>query len=222
MTELALFSTTNKTAQFADYDVQVIPANVGKEFIIKHHYSRGVHNGPICIGLVHAGELVGVCAFAAPSSEAVRASVFGEDMKNSIIELHRLVLLDSVPKNAESFFIVRALKTLKIHRPYYKAVLSFADPTQGHLGTIYQATNAFYCGVSASAVFYLDETGRLRHPRQNGVNITRETAVSRGWKPVKRLGKHRYLYLLPGDKRERKHLLARLLLEVYPYPKKGV
>lgn len=221
MTELSIFTTPNRTTQFADFDVQIIPASIGKEFIIAHHYSRGVHNGPICVGLINNGKLVGVCAFAAPSSEAVRASVFGEDMKQSVIELHRLVLLDEVPKNAESFFISRALRELKNHRPYYKAVLSFADPTQNHLGIIYQATNALYCGVSAPATFYLDPDGRLRHPRQNGVNITKEIAESRGWKPVKRQGKHRYLYLLPDNRRDKKVLLRKLQLDVFSYPKKG-
>ena len=43
-------------------------------------------------------------AFAAPSSENVRASIFGEDGKDSVIELHRLVLLDEVPKNGDIFF----------------------------------------------------------------------------------------------------------------------
>lgn len=220
MTELALFATSNKTTQFADYTVEIIPSSLGKDFIVKNHYSRGVHNGPICVGLLLEGKLVGVCAFAAPSSEAVRASVFGQHLKQAVIELHRLVLLDEVPKNAESFFIVRALRELKKYKPYYKAVLSFADPTQNHLGVIYQATNALYCGQSAPATFYLDQDGRLRHPRQNGVNITRTMAEERGWQPVKRKGKYRYLYLIADDKRDKKNLLGQLRLDILPYPKK--
>lgn len=221
MTELSLFASENDTKEFSDYSVEMIPASVGKPFIIKHHYSHGVHNGPICVGLLKDGALVGVCAFAAPSSENVRASVFGTEQKDSVIELHRLVLLDEVPKNGESFFIVRALKELKKHRPYYNAVISFADPTENHLGIIYQATNALYCGRSSPATFYLDETGRLRHPRQNGKNITAEMAREKGWKPTKREGKHRYLYLLPDDKRHLKQLKKDFKLQSIPYPKKG-
>lgn len=220
MTYLPMFQQANETSDFSDFEVQSIPAYIGKMFVVKHHYTRGIHNGPICVGLLKNGELVGVCAFAAPSSEYVRASVFGEEYKDSVIELHRLVLLDDVPKNAESFFIVRALKQLKLSRPYYNAVISFADPTQGHVGVIYQATNALYCGRSAPATFYLDETGRLRHPRQNGVSITPAIALERGWKPVKRAGKHRYIYLLPDNKRHSKELMRRFKLQTLPYPKK--
>jgi hypothetical protein len=202
-----------------DYRVEKLQASIGKEFVKKYHYSHGIHNGPMCYGLFNKDELIGVCAFATPSSENVCASVFGVEYKRSVTELHRLVLLDEAPKNSESWFIVRALKKLKEDRPYYDAVLSFADATEGHRGVIYQATNAIYSGTSGKATFFLDQTGRLRHPRQNGINITKEEAESRGWKPVKREGKHRYLYLLPNDRIHKKELLKRLLLKPLPYPK---
>lgn len=204
---------------FDSYRVEKIDSKRGKEFVKEHHYSHGIHNGPMCYGLLRGEELVGVLAFATPGSEAVCSSVFGPERKRSVTELHRLVLLDEVPKNAESFFISRALKLLKIDRPYYKAVLSFADSTQGHMGTIYQATNALYCGTTAKATFYLDETGRLRHPRQNGINITRDMALERGWTATKREAKHRYLYLLPASKREARELRESVALEPQPYPK---
>jgi hypothetical protein len=204
------------------FQVQKIESKIGKEFIKKHHYSHGVHNGPMCYGLFDKYELVGVCAFATPCSEAVCASVFGVEYKRSVTELHRLVLLDEIPKNSESFFITRALKQLKKDRPNYNAVLSFADATQGHIGVIYQATNAIYSGTSGKATFYLDQEGRLRHPRQNGVNITKDEAFARGWKPVKREGKHRYLYLLGNNKKHKKQLEKMLLLSSLPYPKQGV
>lgn len=200
-----------------DYIVKRIPASVGKAFVIKYHYSHGIHNGPMTWGLFDDNKLIGVCAFATPSSENVRASVFGVEFKNSITELHRLVLLDEAPKNSETFFLTRALKALKLERPYYRAVLSFADPTAGHVGTIYQAANAIYTGTSGRARFYLDGD-RLRHPRQNGKNISLLEAQSRGWLPTIRDGKHRYLFLL-GDKRELKISRKSLLLTSKPYPK---
>lgn len=219
MTTFEIFEPINKTKDFANYRVEPITSKDGKKFIIQHHYSRGVHNGPMCFGLLYENRLVGVCAFANPSSENVRSSIFGSEYKSGITELHRLVLLDEVPKNAESFFIVRALKELKNQRPYYNAVISFADATQNHLGIIYQATNALYCGTSAPATFFLDETGRLRHPRQNGKNITTKEAKERGWTPTKREGKHRYVYFLPDNKSHLKELKRLFKLETKPYPK---
>ena len=205
-----------------DYDVRRIPGGVGKEFIKEHHYSRGCHNGPMTWGLFSGDRLIGVCAFATPSSEAVRASLWGEEHKSHVTELHRLVILDETPKNTESWFISRALKGLKSEKSVIWGVLSFADGTEGHVGTIYQATNALYLGTTGSkATFYRDETGRLRHPRQNGENISKQEAELRGWEPERREPKHRYLFLLPNSRAHKRWLLDNLKREVQEYPKKG-
>lgn len=191
-----------------DYEIDRISCSMAKEYIIKNHYSHGCHNGPSpCYGLFNGSALIGVLMFATPCSEAVRASVFGKEHKNKVTELHRLHILDGTPKNTESWFISRCLKLLKVDRPNIKAVLSFSDTTEGHCGTIYKATNAYRLGMTGKATFYIDETGRLRHPRQSGKNITKEMADAMGWTPVKRDAKYRYMWLLPTDKREKKQLI---------------
>lgn len=195
-----------------DYEVRKIPSKVGREYIIEHHYSHGCHNSPTCYGLFDNGNLIGVCAFACPCSENVRSSVFGVDYKDSVTELHRLHILDVTPKNTESWFVSRCLKLLKEERPHICAVISFADPMQGHNGTIYKALNAYECGTSGKATFYQDSNGKLHHPRNNGHNITRKEAEEKGWIPVKCEGKHRFLFLLPKDRRERKELIGRCKL----------
>lgn len=201
-----------------DYEVKRIECKTAKEYIKKHHYSHGCHNGPSpCYGLFDKGELIGVLMFATPCSENVRKSVFGDEYKDTVIELHRLHILDVTPKNAESWFIARCLKLLKKDRPQTKAVITFSDITEGHEGTIYKATNAYRLGTTGKCTFYLDATGRLRHPRQNGVNITKDEAKKRGWTPVKREAKNRYLYLIYENKWERK-----ALIDLCKYDLKGV
>lgn len=204
---------------FDDFDVKEIPASEGKEFVRRYHYSRGSHNGPSgCYGLFRGKELIGVLLFATPNSENVRASVFGPEYVGHVAELHRLVVLDGTPTNTESWFIARALKLYKKKRPHVWAVVSFADSTEGHQGTIYQATNFHYYGKSSSARFYLDGDGRLRHPRQNGRNITMEEARERGWTAVRRQPKHRYCLFLPDDRRHKRTLLLLCRLDFQPYP----
>ena len=207
------------TIDFSEYRIRRVASSLGKSFIRAKHYSRSCHNGPSpCYGLfvtddrLPSGEaLIGVLAFATPCSENVRASVFGSEYKDHVTELHRLVIKDSycgieIPKNTESWFISRCLKELKKDKSKIWAVLSFADSTEGHTGVIYKATNAKFCGMTSKATFYLDRDMRLRHPRQNGVNITTDEAITRGWSPVKRLSKHRYLWLLPNSKGHKKQL----------------
>lgn len=185
-----------------DYTVKQITARDAKMFIHLHHYSHGSHNGPSpCFGLYNNNKiLIGVCMFATPCSEAVRASVFGKEHKDRVTELHRLAIIDDTPKNTESWFVSRCFKLLKIIKPNIRGIVSFADPTEGHLGIIYQALNFYYYGRSGKTRFYRDSNGRLRHPRQNGVNIKVKEAEAMGWKSEMRLGKHRYVMLFGWKK----------------------
>lgn len=199
-----------------DYVVRRIDCKTAKKYIIEHHYSHGCHNGPSpCYGLFEGDNLIGVLMFATPCSENVRASVFGPEHKDWVTELHRLHILDVTPKNAESWFISRCLKLLKKDKPNIKAVLSFADSTEGHEGTIYKATNAYFLGTTGKATFFRDTYGRLRHPHQCGVNITKEKAKEKGWTIEKRGAKNRYLFLLPFSKVEKKHLIKMCKYELH-------
>jgi len=218
-----------------DLYVKKVPMDVGREFIMEHHYSGGCGVAAMTWGLFEEvnDEMVGAIAFQTPCSENVRESIFGDDVchcdlvdgehtyKSHVTELHRLVTLDETPHNTESWFISRALDRLKEYKPKYWGIVSFADETEGHVGTIYQATNALYYGMSGSSTFYRDEKGRLRHPRQVGENITIGEAREREWEPERRDGKHRYLFLLDDTVRSRDDLVGELEIETEPYPDKG-
>lgn len=193
-----------------DYEVKRIPCKQAKEYIKQHHYAHGCHNGPSpCYGLFDGENLIGCLMFATPCSENVRASIFGDskEQKDSVTELHRLHILDVTPKNTESWFIARCLKLLKQDKPNIKAVISFSDTTVGHDGTIYKASNFYFIGKTGKATFYIDQDGRLRHPRQCGHNITKDDIKELGWTPTRRESKNRYLYILGSDRRDKKKLL---------------
>jgi hypothetical protein len=201
-----------------DFEIRKIMAKDAKDYIRKNHYSHTCHNGPSpCYGLYDIENLIGVLMFATPCSENVRSSVFGEKYKDWITELHRLHIMDKTPKNTESWFISRCLKQLKKEKPIIRGVLSFADSTEGHTGTIYKATNALFCGMTSPAWFYIDKENRLRHPRQNGVNITQEMANEMGWKRVRRDAKYRYLWILPNSSKEKQWLYKMLKLDILDY-----
>ena len=88
--------------------VKSITSKDGKAYIIKNHYSHGIHNGAECWGLYKGDKLYGVCAFSTPCSENVCRSVAGVGNERQVVELSRLHLLDEAPKNSESFFHFRA------------------------------------------------------------------------------------------------------------------
>jgi hypothetical protein len=197
------------------YLIRKEKSSVLKEFIKTHHYSRGCHNGPFGYGLYRDTTLIAAVAFATPCSENVRACLFGKEHKAHVTELHRLCTDGSLTSEFPlSKFLSGSLRQLSKDRPDLWGILSYADSTEGHHGGIYRACSFLYTGMSGGlSTFYIDGTGRLRHPRQCGVNINKDQAAERGWSPVKRGAKHRYVALL-GTGREKKSRLSRLLLPV--------
>ena len=199
-----------------NYTIKRVPFPIARDYIRANHYSHGCHNGASpCYALYDGDDLIGCLMFATPCSENVRASVFGAEHKDSVTELHRLHILDVTPKNTESWFISRCLNLLKQDKPHIKAVISFSDMTEGHEGTIYKATNFYRVGTTGKKRFYRDAEGRLRHPRQCGVNISIEKAKEYGWTPEMREAKNRYLYILASSKAEKRHLIKMCKLDLH-------
>ena len=73
------------------------------------------------------------------------------------LELSRLILLDCVPANAESWFVARALSHAA-QKHHLRGVVMYSDPNQritpagklmpGHLGIVYQSLSSRYVGTS--------------------------------------------------------------------------
>jgi hypothetical protein len=120
------------------------------------------------VGLYRARTLVGVAVFSVP---AQRAAIPRWTGTTEGVELGRVVLLDEVPGNGESWFLARAFKALRQELPTVRAVLSYSDPlprstdegrvvTPGHVGVIYQAFNARHLGRARAEAIILDRDGR--------------------------------------------------------------
>jgi len=210
--------------ELSNFTIEKLGRDTAREFIMEHHYSGTCHAGPMAWGCFNGGgELIGVIAFATPISENVRRYIWNgaveDEMKDRTTELHRLVTVDAAPKNTETWFISRSLDALKKYKSKYKAVISHADQTENHKGTIYQASNAMYTGTTGGkTTFYRDSEDNLRAPRQNGENISVEEAKSRGWEPEKREAKHRYIFLLPDKYESKDDIREMLSVEDQPYP----
>lgn len=140
----------------SEYDVAPIRTDsVAKAFILEHHYSGSYPAARFRHGLYRHGELVGVAVFSHPCSNRVLTKVFPLKDAKDAVELGRLVLLDEVPGNGESFFVAQAFRLLR--QEGIAGVVSFSDPVRrttadgtvvlpGHVGTIYQALSATYLG----------------------------------------------------------------------------
>lgn len=177
-----------------------------RRFILKWHYSDYANiQAKETFGLFREGtflpEMVGVCVYTRPAGPSAAQKYYPE-APDKCLELRRLCLIDDTPRNAESFFVSRTLKWLKKNSDW-KFVVSYADPEQGHQGTIYKAANFKYEGVTSAGSSLLVD-GKPFHirtltmlDRPYGVQINeRYKAGDAGIKLVKTLPKHIYTYQL--------------------------
>lgn len=150
------------------YEVaEIADDNTPKAFVEEHHYSGTYPAARKRFGL-YRGELVGVAVFSHPPNEAVLRKLPCERMAG--IELGRFVLRNDVPGNGESWFLARCFERLRSSG--IEALVSHSDPMPrrdvegnmvlpGHVGNIYQATNAIYGGRTKARALWLLPDGTV-------------------------------------------------------------
>ena len=200
-----------------DMTVAPVEAKEVREFARRYHYTGHAGADLWRWGLWHGPTLLGVVSYNNGTKDSA-ASVFGEENKAHVWHMGRLALADECPRNSESRLIGGSLRAIAADWPEVWAVLTYAATTQGHLGYVYQATNALYTGVSAERMYYTDTKGRTMTQRPGRYQLKVADAAARGW--TKHLGgvKHRYVYVL-GSKTQRKERMRLLRLRSLPYPK---
>ena len=106
-------------------------------------------------------------------------------------------------------------------------VISFADTSQKHIGYVYQATNFFYCGLSAKRTDWKIKGKEHLHgqtiaDKYRGIK-NRAEAIRKDYGDnfylEQRPRKHRYIYLV-GNKKEKRKFKQDLNYSIKPYPKR--
>ena len=169
----------------------VIP--VGRSTVdrmIQSHYLRKWPGVCVLIlALTRDKEYLGTIVFALPPRETMKR--YG----GLTWELARLWLEDAVPKNAETWLISQAIRYIKRERLDVKVLVSYADPSVGHAGTIYKAANWVPDGRTdqerkTPRFDYADAKTGKRYSRRShvpaGTEIVRVPRVSK-WRFVYRL-----------------------------------
>ena len=174
-------------------------------FIEQWHYSGSI-NGCIsdyCYGLFDEGGNMKGAMFFGRMAMANQWKRFSSSKEN-VIELRRLCCVDDTPKNAESYFIGRALRLLR--QNWKKGiVVSYADKEYGHSGTIYKASNfEMLNDIKGARVIiyngkrYHDKTIRTKYKGKLKPFAQRiKTALENGEAEYKNTaGKHTYIFNL--------------------------
>src|ERR671919_1526863 len=205
------------SAALQQLKVKPVPLVIARRLIEREHYLHSLPGGTrLAFGVFITGSLLGAMTFGVGPTNAY---LLAEGVKpDECLTLTRLWLSDALPRNSESRVLGIVLRNLK-HHTRLKFLVSYADPGQGHLGTIYQASGWLYTGLSEAMPLYDVGDGKLRHSRSlshaYGTHSVQHFAKHGiAVKLAPQSAKHRYLYFLQPIWQER--LRAPLL----PYPKK--
>ena len=205
----------NPTSALQSILVAPVPVRIAKQIIVQNHYLHSMPGGThLSFGVFLLGRLLGALTLGVGPVNAHRL-VHGSNPRDCAT-LTRLWLSDELPRNSESRVIAVVLRSLKKNTDL-KFVLSYADPAQGHLGVIYQATGWLYIGRSAATPLYDLGDGKGRHSRTLGHSLGTHSLryfEDHGVevKLVPQAAKHRYINFLVPDWRHR------LKPEVLAYP----
>lgn len=191
---------------------------------LHYHYSKSVPANPIGYNVYNDNdEWCGVVLYAVGATPNIGSPY--NIPTGGVLELVRVALNGKQEQTSKA--VSMSLKQLKKDVPQCRLVVSYADCDQQHLGTIYQATNWIYEGLSKGDTYFIIH-GRKTHRKSiaakkviiNGKKIhcpSTLDAVQRFFDPeatvFRSAGKRKYL--MPLDKAMRKQILPLSK----PYPK---
>lgn len=245
-----------------DHEVREIAGDnadtLAKGYVVAHHYSGSYPAALRRFGLYHYGLLVGVAVYSYPTNRLVLTNAYPE-LRAGVesMELGRLVLDQDVPAMGETWFIARCHALLLASGVV--GIVSHADPhprrlgdgtliTPGHIGIIYQASNALYAGKTGpqtlwllpdGTVFSEDAKSKIRE-QDKGHQYAEQILIDHGAEPLRpgedpyawlrraklaarvrtqrHRGCHRYLLVLGRTQRDRDAVKVGYTA-VRPYPK---
>lgn len=192
------------------------------------HYSHKIPAGKLfSVGVWEDKHFLGVVIFSHGANPQIGKPY--NLTQNQCVELTRVAL-----RNHKGVFVSeilsKALTYLKQNQPNLVLVVSYADPSQGHKGGIYQATNWVYVGRGQTIPKYV-RNGKTLHSKSISEFVARHKAlalkfdgdnyefVKKYWDKnitrTKTPGKHKYL--MPLNKKARRKLKPISL----PYPKRA-
>jgi len=199
----------------ADLKIDWATHEAAKHACENWHYSKSLPVGKMVkVGAWENKSFVGVVIFSWGANKSL-GSPYGLTMVQCC-ELVRVSMRNHITPISRINSL--AMKFLKSKCPDLKLVISFADPSEGHHGGIYQAGNWIYSGTCSPTFEYRLNGNRLNKRAYTGNQFGKEGNKARvpvGAIKVAVPGKHRYLMPLDDEMR------ARIMPLAKPYPKRA-
>jgi len=190
-----------------------------KHAVMHWHYSKTMPLGRMVkMGVWEEGDFIGAVIFGRGGNRHLGRPYGVEN--TGVCELVRVALKDH--QTTVTQIVSLALRQLKESSPGIRVVISFADSSQGHLGTIYQAGNWMYLGTTTPTPEYFYHGTWVHHRRVTGTAMGSEPIEVAGGMSYTQLaaslpqrpGSVKFRYAYPLDKKMRRLLNSMSL----PYP----
>lgn len=210
--------------------IKPITNKEAKEIILKYEWLGTMGTSTrFCYGIFFDGNLAGVACYGELGAVAFShyKKTVGENYYNKGIILNRGACVHWAHEHSGSKLISASLKEIK--KKGYKFVVAYADSEAGEIGTLYQATNWYYIGITKDTHhdiyyksgkmflgdrnFYVKYGTRSKKVMENFVSQRNDLVLK------ERKGKGRYIQLL-GSKKENKEMMSVLKNKIQPYPKR--
>jgi hypothetical protein len=206
--------------------VREIPYDEARDFILEFEWLGIMGVTQFSYGLFLEGVLSGVLCFGTHGGTGALAEPFGKDWESHGTILVRGACAPWAHEHSASFLIgkVRPLLRKRGHR----FVIAYSDPEAGEIGTVYQATNWHFYGLTRPSKFLVRPDGRrvdlrmvYNRARQRGVTTTQQMTRyhEEGYTTESGSRKLKYL-LLTGDRRENRELMRHCRVTFRPYLKR--
>jgi hypothetical protein len=213
--------------------VREISYEQAKSVIIANEWLSSMGTTEWSFGAYFGDYLGGVVCFGSTAGTNVASSVCGIEHKHKVATLCRGASLPFAHKHTGSFLVSAACRAMV--KKGYHIFVCYSDPVAGEIGSIYQAANFLYCGLTQPTEQFTTPDGKIHDSRQvSGLARDRtggtlkykrsraeqkKILIEQGCKFFQGTPKHRYVGIF-GDRRMKRILRRALQWEVLPYPKR--
>lgn len=164
-----------------------------KPFIEKHHYAMSSANTATeCFGLYYKGDqrtLHGISWWMPPPLGAAKSV---SDVHQTVLSLSRFCLVPSRPHNSGSYLISQSIRMIK---PRYSTLLTYAETRLDHTGIIYRASNWTYYGLSTKQPVWINpKNGHQVSRYSGGKTYNKQQMLDKGYIFMGRHQKHKFVY----------------------------
>ena len=185
-----------RTFNAKDWEVREVEPPFAKEFIRMHHYAKGSsHTAVFFHGLFN--RWFDTCSGVAMWLPPTRVAAESVDKANwkRVLSLSRLAIEPGVPTNACSFLLSRSERLIRQHGEWLSLV-TYADESQGHTGTIYRAANWTYVGRTPATPRWIDPKSGRQVAVLATKSRTKQQMLDLGYVLQGRFHKHKFVKFL--------------------------